>query len=100
MTYRPAAVALLLWISLHTYTLAQPQPADPPGRRIYVPVEDLDAVLEHDKQGVVLPRAEFLKLYADAKKQLDDTPHTPHAVVISRAMYAARTADGEIVISA
>ncbi len=47
---------------------------EPDGRRVFVPIEDLDVVLEHDKQGVILSKAEFLKLAAEAKAQLDKTP--------------------------
>ena len=36
-------------------------------RRIYVPVEDLDVVIERDKQGVLLPRAKFDVLLTQAK---------------------------------
>ncbi len=100
MTYRPAAMALLLYLAFSVSALAQPPVAEPEGRRVYVPVEDLDVVLEHDKQGVVLPRAEFLKLSEDAKKQLDNALTSTHAVVVSRAVYAARTVDNQIVVSA
>ena len=39
-----------------------------------MPVEDLDVILEHDKQGVILSKAEFLKLASDAKKNSDERP--------------------------
>ncbi len=73
---------------------------EPDGRRIYVPVEDLDTVLEHDKRGVILPRAEFLKLAAEAKKNLDETPQSPHKVVVSGGEYAARIVDDQLVVKA
>ena len=78
---------------------AAPTADEPAGRRIYVPIEELDAVVDHDKQGVILPRAEFLKLLADARKQLD-LPQSPRSVVVSRAQYAARIHDDQLVINA
>jgi hypothetical protein len=98
MIYRPAAGALLLLL-LVVSAVAQPPAAEPLGRRVYVPVEDLDVVLEHDKQGVVLPRAEFLKLAADAKKQQDETPTSTLPVVVSLAAYAGRIIDSQLVVS-
>ena len=36
-------------------------------RRIFVPVEDLDVIIERDKQGVLLPRAKFDVLLTQAR---------------------------------
>ncbi|HEY2251583.1 MAG TPA: hypothetical protein VGH74_11005, partial [Planctomycetaceae bacterium] len=106
MLNRVAACGLLVTLlAIHSHLAAQP-PADqapgdePAGRRVYVPIEDLDVILDHDKQGVILPRAEFLKLAAEAKKQLDENPASPRAIVVSRAQYTARTQDNQLVISA
>ena len=65
-----AAVGLLLVAALFSpqrTVIAQEQPTtEIPGRRIFVPVEDLDVVLNRDKQGVLLPRDEFSELYSAA----------------------------------
>ncbi|MBI3866610.1 MAG: hypothetical protein HY290_32410, partial [Planctomycetia bacterium] len=100
MNHRTAAGLLLFLAWGISSATAQPTGAEPVGRRIYVPIEDLDAVLDHDQQGILLPRAEFLKLHADAKKQVGDTQPSPHAVVVSKASYAARSVDNQIVVSA
>ncbi len=68
--------------------------------RIYVPVKDLDAVLDQDKQGVILPEAEFHALEQKAQKWLDETPQSSHKVVVSEAQYTARVQDDQLVISA
>src|SRR5258708_35273806 len=106
MMHRLSACGLLFFFLIASggnLRAQQPAPkadvAEPAGRRIYVPIEDLDAVVDHDKQGVILPRAEFLKLAADARKQLD-LPQSPRSIVVSRAQYAARIHDDQLVITA
>ena len=37
-------------------------------RRVFVPVDDLDAVIGRDQRGVLLPKEEFLKLFRESKK--------------------------------
>src|SRR5262245_36085490 len=103
MIWRRSACGLMLLLLLcHARLQAQPPAAtdEPAGRRVYVPVEDLDVVLEHDKQGVILSRAEFLKLTADARKNLDEMPRSPHKLVVSDAQYAARVQDDQLILSA
>src|SRR5437773_899091 len=107
MMHRLSACGLLILLliafggQLRAQQPAQAPDADEPaGRRIYVPIEDLDAVIDHDKQGVILPRAEFLKLAADARKQIEASPQSPRSVVVSRAQYAARIQDDQLVVSA
>jgi len=104
MIYRGAALGLLLFGSLISQLAAQPAEGrgaaeEPPGRRVYVPVEDLDVVLEHDKQGVILPRAEFLKLWS-AAREFEDQPQSPYKLVVSRGQYAARIDGDQLVVSA
>ncbi len=80
---------------------AQDKSADEiPGRRIYVPVEDLDVVLGRDKQGVLLPRGEFAELYAAAKKNSQDAAQPPQGVILSSAGYRARIDGDQLLISA
>ncbi len=81
--------------------LAQEQTAvELPGRRIYVPVEDLDVVLGRDKTGVMLPRAEFAELYAAAQKNTEDAATPPKGVILSAADYVAKIADDQLLITA
>jgi hypothetical protein len=106
MMRRISALGLLLFLlasagGLRAQPPEQPRADDEPdGRRVFVPVEDLDVVLEHDQQGVILPRADFLKLAAEAKKNLKATPQTPHKVVIAGARYTARIVDDQLLVSA
>src|SRR5215475_14907359 len=104
MIQRRSACGLMLLLLFYQIILQAPAvPAgadEPAGRRVYVPIEDLDVILEHDKQGVILSRGEFLKLAADARKNLDETPQSPHKIVVSGAQYAARIQDDQLILSA
>ncbi|TWU12060.1 hypothetical protein CA54_08760 [Symmachiella macrocystis] len=99
-----AAVGLLLVaaaFSPQRPVIAQEQPtAEIPGRRIFVPVEDLDVVLNRDKQGVLLPRDKFSELYAAAKKNNEQIAEPPHGVILSQAAYRARTSGDRLLITA
>src|SRR5262245_50872445 len=106
MIQRRSACGLMLLL-LFCQAILQAQPPAPPagadepaGRRVYVPIDDLDVILEHDKRGVILSRAEFLKLAADAKKNLDETPQSPHKLIVSGAQYTARIQDDQLLLSA
>ncbi|MGE5194285.1 MAG: hypothetical protein ACM3U2_17485, partial [Deltaproteobacteria bacterium] len=106
MIQRRSAVGLLL-ILLTCGTGLQAQPAapaagadEPAGPRVYVPIEDLDVVLEHDKRGVILSKAEFLKLAAEARKNLDETPQSLRKVVVSGVQYTARVEEQQLVLGA
>ncbi|WP_145369484.1 hypothetical protein [Maioricimonas rarisocia] len=61
----------------------------PAPRRIYVPVEDLDAVLNRDRKGVLLPQDEFNDLYRQASEVLETRPNLPQTVVVSSGSYQA-----------
>ena len=76
------------------------QADDKPPRRIYVPLEHLDVVLERDQRGVILPRAEFDKLWAAAKKVEDNAATPPAVAVVSAAKYTARVDGDQLVIAA
>jgi hypothetical protein len=106
MLNRVAAFGLLIWLmTFDSHLSAQPpagrSPADEPaGKRIYVPLEDLDVILDQDQRGIMLPRGEFLKLAAEARKQLEETPVSPRPFVVSQARYTARLHDNQLVIDA
>lgn len=69
-------------------------------RRVYVPLEEFETVIEHDKQGVVLPKARFDALLAQAKANLEKNPVPSGApVVLSGADYTARIAGDQLLIS-
>lgn len=72
-----AAVALTMAATppVHAQPPGQPQPAAP--RRVFVPVEGLDAVLERHRQGVFLQRAEFDELLKLARAAEQSRPRMP-----------------------
>lgn len=113
--YRPTTTgrligrtAPLILVTLLTVTwglfvtpAVRPAVAQPPStdhsddRHIYVPIEDLDVVLERiGKQGVLLPRDEFRTLYDSAQKNRDAAAQLPRPFVVSSAAYSAQP-DGE-----
>lgn len=93
-------LVLVAYSPVHSQELPDSKNNEPVGRRIYVPVEDLDVVLERDKQGVILPREEFLKLAAEARKNIDENPRRPRNLVFSHANYTAQQLGDQLVISA
>ena len=84
---------------------AQAQLRDPvkeltDARRIFVPIEDLDVVIERDKQGVILPRAKFDVLMTQAKANAGKNAVPAGApVVVTTADYAARIVGDQLLIS-
>ena len=86
-------------------SFAQAQLRDPvselsDARRVFVPVEDLDVIIERDKQGVILPRAKFDVLLTQAKANSEKNA-VPNGVpvVLTVADYAARIAGDQLLIS-
>ena len=69
-------------------------------RRIFVPVEDLDVVIERDKQGVLLPRAKFEVLLTQAKANAEKNAVPAGVpVVLTNADYAARVVGDQLLIT-
>lgn len=69
-------------------------------RRVFVPAEDLDVVVDKDARGVLLPRAEFEKLLERARQEAADHPPPPAATVVHRCEYAGRVAGDQLLITA
>lgn len=69
-------------------------------RRIYIPTEQLDTVIERDKQGVILSRDKFEAMLAKAKANAEKNPvPASGAVVLTVADYAARIVGDQLLIS-
>ena len=69
-------------------------------RRIFVPVEDLDVIIERDKQGVLLPRAKFdvLLTQARANSEKNAVPAgTP--LILAAADYEAEISGDQLLIT-
>ncbi len=74
--------------------------ADERPRRVYVPLEDLDVVVDQDQRGVLLGKEEFEKLTALAKAESEKRP-TPPAVASAwtKATYQAKAVDDQLVLT-
>jgi hypothetical protein len=81
--------------------VAQPAPrsADAPPRHIYVPVDDLDAVIDRDRGGVMLTRDEYAELERAARAAAPDQLHLPESAVLSQADYAARISGDQLLVT-
>ncbi len=108
--FRPLAIILSAAIigGLVSVSTAQEKPADKATddvviRRVFVPVDDLDAVIARDQRGVLLPKDEFLKLFREAKKNApaeDSSDNAPAGVVVSGATYSARFDGEQLLVTA
>ena len=84
---------------------AQAQSRDPvtelaEARRVFVPVEDLDVIVERDKQGVLLPRAKFDVLLTQAKANAErNAVPAGIPVVLTSADYAAQIVGDQLLLS-
>ena len=105
MTRYSRSLAALLLFGVFSPMLAFSQLRDPvaelnEARRIFVPVEDLDVIIERDKQGVLLPRAKFDVLLTQAKANAEkNAVPAGIPVVLTGADYAARIAGDQLLIS-
>ena len=69
-------------------------------RRVFVPVEDLDVIIERDKKGVLLPRAKFDVLLTQAKANAEkNAVPAGIPVVLTTADYAAQIVGDQLLIS-
>ncbi len=73
---------------------------DIPGRRVFVPIEELETVIARDQRGVLLPKDEFLKLYREAKKNTPDQEPASVGYVVSGATYSAKFDGEQLLVTA
>ncbi len=92
-----SSLALLL-ACLASVAHAQ-DPLDQPLRHIFVPLDEFDAVMARDRQGVLLKKAEFDALVADAIKN-KSVGVQPTGLVVSSANYAAKIDGDQLVLAA
>ena len=79
---------------------AQKVKTRPAKQKVFIPIEDLDAVIQRDKKGVLLPQAEFEKLYSAAKQNERNSPSNPAIVAVSNVEYTAKISGLRLLISA
>ncbi len=72
---------------------------DIPSRRIFVPAEELDVVIERDKKGVLLPQAELKTLLELAAKNPALKNPPPSAQLVSKCDYAARIVGDHLLLT-
>ncbi|RPI76059.1 MAG: hypothetical protein EHM42_15070, partial [Planctomycetaceae bacterium] len=68
--------------------------------RVYVPSEELGTLLERDAHGVLMTRAEYDALVAEADRARSAAGHSPRPIVVSSAEYSAEIANEQLVINA
>lgn len=69
-------------------------------RRVFVPLEDLDVIIERDKQGVILPRAKFDVMLTQARANAEkNTVPKDVSVVLTNADYSARVVKDQLLVS-
>lgn len=76
---------------------------DAPGsplRQIFVPVEELDVVINRDKKGVLLPRNEFEQMFQKARQNAGRDAPLDVGIVLANADLQARIAGKQLLVSA
>jgi hypothetical protein len=69
-------------------------------RRVYVPFDQLDVILDRDGKGVMLPRKEFETLYQKAQAARKSRLRLPRGIVLSNIEYDARIAGDQLLVTA
>ena len=93
-------LTLLAFLGLNATHAQDPlDPLDKPLRHIFVPLDEFDAVMARDRMGVLLKKAEFEALVADAIKN-KSAGVQPTGLVVSSANYAAKIDGDQLVITA
>lgn len=98
-----SAVAFMLLSLLPLNVIAQdetPLVDGLPDRAVFVPIEELDAVFARDREGVLLDRNEFLRLYAAAQEQQKNQPRLPRGLAVTDGRYSARINGDHLLITA
>ena len=68
-------------------------------RRVFVPAEDLDVVVERDQRGAMLTKGKFEELLALAKANADKAPPANVPLVLTNSEYAARVVGDQLLLS-
>ncbi|MFO1006483.1 MAG: hypothetical protein U0929_11025 [Planctomycetaceae bacterium] len=92
------SICLILGLS-SSLLQADDQLFDQPIRHLFVPLEEFDAVMAKDREGVLLKKADFEALIEQALKHRDQAAQ-PKGLVISSANYVAKIDGDQLVLSA
>tara|TARA_R110002111_G_scaffold254461_2_gene320141 strand:+ start:54995 stop:63016 length:8022 start_codon:yes stop_codon:yes gene_type:complete len=71
-----------------------------PKTAVYIPVDELDALLTRDRSGVLLPRAQFEALKKQAKVNSGGVELPQSNIVIHDATYQTKVSDHQLLIEA
>jgi len=96
--FRPSSLARAVAIAgmvIHA-SYADDVVKQPDRRELWVPVADLNTVLEDTPRAVLLTREQYEALLRDAKKNLPSTPEPPQRAVLASARYTG-TLSGDVV---
>ncbi len=96
---RTCAWLLLAWCFLGQPLAGQTDPVSLPERRIFIPQDELDVVLERDRRGVLMPQAEFRKLVEQARKTAAARGVAPTPLVLDRCEYTAKIVGDQLLIT-
>ncbi|MBS0205034.1 MAG: hypothetical protein JSS49_19170 [Planctomycetes bacterium] len=98
---RSGMLAAVVWLASISSVLAQPVDLTTElseARRIFVPAEDLDVIVERDHRGAMLTRKKFDELMSLAKANAARaTPQLP--IVLTSSSYEARVAGDQLLLS-
>lgn len=99
---RLAICGAALWLMLLAVQSVSAQPVDlvtelTEGRRIFVPAEELDVVVEHDRRGVMLTRKKFDELIGLATTNAKTRPNLP--IVLTSSNYQARVSGDQLLMT-
>ncbi|MEO1998761.1 MAG: hypothetical protein ABGZ17_26240, partial [Planctomycetaceae bacterium] len=85
---------LLAFSAIYCCVIPTPLPAQTSGaqpaevhKRVYIPVSELETVLNRDKRGVLLSDDEFQKLVAAARKNAGKFQQSPDGVIVRSTQY-------------
>ena len=98
--YQWACLLALLCFATGNNAVAQDASKQERKQRVYVPIEDLDAVLKNDGKGVLLSVEEFEELYKKAAANRAAAFRQPAAVVITSGEYNATISGDHLIIVA
>lgn len=96
--WRPIMGMVLLVGLLPAVASAQTPPAAGLAREQYVPADQLDAIFERDRRGVLLPRAELLELLQKAEARAAQQQEHPAEIVAEQTTIAVRPVDQHALV--
>jgi len=97
-----AVAAWLAMIAQGTVVFAQNNPPENADRlnRVYLPLDQLEALLKKDRRGVLMPRDQFQQLYQQAQTNFKKIPQNPADYAVSDVRYQLQLQKKRVLIQA